>query len=99
MRSIDRIGSLFLRQVLKRMKQLGLNQSALAKRMNVSRPYISKVLRSDVNISFGTAAKLAKALEMDFFPELREKVGVDKSGLTGIDNLFSNRKKRVDEKI
>ena len=76
---------MFLRQVLKRMKQLGLNQSALAKRMNVSRPYISKVLRSDVNISFGTAAKLARALEMDFFPELREKVGVDKSGLTGID--------------
>ena len=73
MRSIDRIGSLFLRQVLKRMKQLGLNQSALAKRMNVSRPYISKVLKSDVNISFGTAAKLAKALEMDFFPELRER--------------------------
>ena len=72
MRSIDRIGSLFLRQILKRMKQLGLNQSALAKRMNVSRPYISKVLRSDVNISFGTAAKLARALEMDFFPELRE---------------------------
>ena len=55
------------------MKQLGLNQSALAQRMNVSRPYISKVLRSDVNISFGTAAKLAKALEMDFFPELKEK--------------------------
>ena len=73
MRSIDRIGSIFLRQVLKRMKQLGLNQSALAKRMKVSRPYITKVLKSDVNISFGTATKLAKALEMDFFPELREK--------------------------
>lgn len=82
MRSIDRIGSIFLRQVLRRMKQLGLNQSALAKRMNVSRPYITKVLKSDVNISFGTAAKLARALEMDFFPELKEKVGVDKSGLT-----------------
>ena len=56
--------------------------------MNVSHPYISKVLRSDVNISFGTApliatpsgqptaggyAKLAHALEMDFFPELRAK--------------------------
>ena len=71
MRCIDHVASLFLRQVLRRMKQLGLNQSALAQRMNVSRPYISKVLRSDVNISFATAAKLAKALEMDFFPELR----------------------------
>ena len=73
---------MFLRQVLKRMKQLGLNQSSLARRMNVSRPYISKVLRSDVNISFGTAAKLARALEMDFFPELRAKGGVDKTGQT-----------------
>ena len=36
------------------MKQLGLNQSALAERMNVSRPYISKVLKSDVNIPFAT---------------------------------------------
>ena len=77
MTAVDRIGSLFLRQILRRMKQLGLNQSALAKRMNVSRPYISKVLKSDVNISFSTAAKLARALEMDFFPELREKTGVE----------------------
>lgn len=60
MTAVDRIGSLFLRQVLKRMRQLGLNQSALAKRMNVSRPYISKVLRSDVNISFGTEYPLAE---------------------------------------
>lgn len=73
MKTVDHIGSLFLRQVLRRMKQLGLNQSALAQRMNVSRPYISKVLKSDVNISFATAAKLARALQMDFFPELREK--------------------------
>ena len=71
--AIDKIGSAFLRQVLRRMKQLGLNQSALAERMNVSRPYISKVLKSDVNISFATAAKLARALQMDFFPELRAK--------------------------
>ncbi len=55
------------------MKALGLNQSALAQRMKVSRPYISKVMRSDVNISFATAAKLARALQMDFFPELRER--------------------------
>lgn len=68
--NVDHIGSVFLRQVLLRMKQLGLNQSALAQRMNVSRPYISKVLKSDVNISFETAAKLARALQMDFCPTL-----------------------------
>ena len=55
------------------MKQLGISQSELAKRMHVSRPYISKVLRQDVNFSFRTAAKLANALKMDFFPDLRER--------------------------
>ena len=52
------------------MKELGLSQTDLAKRMKVSRPYITKVLRQDVNFSFRTAAKLARALQMDFTPEL-----------------------------
>ena len=55
------------------MKQLGISQTELARRMNVSRPYISKVLRQDVNFSFRTAARLANALKMDFFPDLREQ--------------------------
>ena len=71
MKSVDRIGSAFLRRILRRMRELGLSQSDLAKRMKVSRPYISKVLRQDVNFSFRTAAKLADALKMDFFPDLR----------------------------
>ena len=89
MRSIDRIGSIFLRQVLRRMKQLGLNQSALAKRMNVSRPYITKVLKSDVNISFGTAAKLARALEMDFFPQLNARETVASNQTTQQSDSYS----------
>ena len=73
MRAVDRIGSAFLRRILRRMKQLGINQTELARRMKVTKPYVTKVLRQDVNFSFRTAAKLAHALEMDFFPELREK--------------------------
>ena len=53
------------------MKALGLSQTALAKRMKVSRPYVTKVLSGDVNISFRTAAKFAHALQMDFFPVLK----------------------------
>ena len=71
MNVIDRIGSAFLRRILLRMKELGMSQTDLARRMNVSRPYITKVLHTDVNISFRTAAKLASALKMDFLPELR----------------------------
>ena len=48
-----------------------MTQTDLAKRMRVSRPYITKVLHQDVNFSFRTAAKLAAALKMDFFPDLR----------------------------
>ena len=71
MTAIDKIGSAFLRRILLRMKELGVSQTELAKRMKVSRPYITKVLHQDVNITFRTAAKLAAALKMDFFPELR----------------------------
>jgi len=71
MDAIDRIGSAFLRRILLRMKELGMSQTELARQMNVSRPYITKVLHQDVNFSFRTAAKLANALKMDFFPELR----------------------------
>ena len=73
MKAIDKIGSAFLRRILRRMKQLGVSQTELARRMNVSRPYITKVLSRDVNFSFRTAAKLANALKMDFFPDLRER--------------------------
>ena len=69
---IDEIGSAFLRQILLRMKELGVSQTELARRMKVSRPYITKVLHEDVNFSFRTAAKLANALEkMDFLPSLK----------------------------
>ena len=70
-KAIDSVGSAFLRRILLRMKELGVSQSELAHRMKVSRPYVSKVLRQDVNFSFRTAAKLANALRMDFFPDLR----------------------------
>ena len=73
MTAIDKIGSAFLRRILLRMKELGVSQTELARRMNVSRPYVTKVLSRDVNFSFRTAAKLANALKMDFFPELRER--------------------------
>ena len=73
MTPVDKIGSAFLRRILKQMKRLGVNQTELARRMNVSRPYVTAVLKHDVNISFLTAAKLARALQMDFFPDLIDR--------------------------
>ena len=71
MRSVNHIGSVFLRTILLRMKELGVTKTGLAKKMRVSRPYITNLLSGkDVNITFKTAYRLAKALQMDFFPEL-----------------------------
>lgn len=71
MNSVDKLCSQFLRAIILRMKELGLNQTTLAKRMKVSRAYVSKVLSGrDVNFSFATALRLAKALKMDFVPQL-----------------------------
>ena len=81
MKAVDRIGSAFLRRILRRMKQLGVSQTELARRMHVSRPYVTKVLSRDVNFSFRTAAKLANALKMDFFPDLREQETSDAADL------------------
>ena len=81
MKAIDKIGSAFLRRILRRMKQLGVSQTELARRMKVSRPYVTKVLSRDVNFSFKTAAKLANALKMDFFPDLRERETADEPDL------------------
>ena len=62
-----------------------MSQTELARRMKVSRPYITKVLHQDVNFSFRTAAKLANALKMDFMPELRprEEMASDVAGTQG----------------
>lgn len=70
MKRVDHIGSVFLRKVILRMKELGLSRTALARRMKVSRSYVTKVLSGDVSFTFRTASKLARALQMDFFPDL-----------------------------
>ena len=104
MNTANKVGSLFLRCILLRMKELGVSQTELAKRMNASRPYVVKVLQNapkklvsegsrasrrlsaratrsdrkgprDVNITLGSAARFAKALQLDFFPDLRDEQG------------------------
>lgn len=67
---------MFLRSILQRMKELGVTQTELAKRMNASRPYVVKVLHGDVNITLGSAARFAEALKLDFFPGLHGEKGL-----------------------
>lgn len=72
MKVVDKCLSAFLRSILLEMKRAGLTQTELAQRLEVSRPYLSKVLHGDVNITFGSALRLAKALGKDFKPLLTE---------------------------
>ena len=73
MKVVNRVGSIFLRCILQRMKELGISQTELAKRMNASRPYVHKVLYGDVNSTLASASRFAEALKLDFFPNLRDE--------------------------
>lgn len=71
-RVINKTISSFLASLRGEMEAGAVTQTALAKRLGVSRPYVTKVLSGDVNISFETAARFAEALGMDFAPDLSE---------------------------
>jgi len=77
MKTVNQVGSVFLRIILRRMKELGVSQTELAKRMKASRPYVSKVLHGEVNITLGSAARFAHALQMDFVPVLTPRITED----------------------
>ena len=73
MKVVNRVGLIFLRCILQRMKEIGISQTELAKRMNASRPYVLKVLHGDVNITLASAARFVEALKLDFLPDLRDE--------------------------
>ena len=51
--------------IYERMKQKGISQRELAKRLEVSDAYISKILKGNENISLKTLLKLALALGLN----------------------------------
>ena len=78
METVDKLGTVFIRMLVARMKELGVTKSALARRMNVSRCYITNAFNGKANFTFASACHFAKALEMDFFPTLTKKAVVEK---------------------
>lgn len=53
----------FARNVEDMMLKKGLKQKDLAKKMNVSTAYVSKVLNGNINMTLSTMSKIAKALD------------------------------------
>lgn len=66
---VDRYGQV-PKSILLRMKELGVSQTELAVRMKASRLSGIKVLHGEINITFASAVRFAKALQLDFFSQL-----------------------------
>ena len=51
-------------------KEMGVSQTELAARTKASRPSVSKALHGEINITFASAVRFAKVLQLGFFPQL-----------------------------
>ena len=51
-------------QMLDKMEQMKITQKQLAKRMNCSQQYISKILKGKENLSLETLTKIENALDI-----------------------------------
>ncbi len=60
-------------KIVQRMAELSISRSVLADRLKVSKAYITKLLRGDVNFTLKSLTALSMALEadfaIDFFPK------------------------------
>ena len=59
-----RVISDFTERICCRLEELGITQSELARRLGVTRAYVTNFLCGDVNFTFDTAVKISTALEM-----------------------------------
>ena len=56
----------FTERICRRLEELGITQSELARRLGVTRAYVTNFLRGNVNFTFDTAVRISTALGMDF---------------------------------
>ena len=60
-------------QIYKQMKKLGINKKELAEKLNVSKSYITQLLKGKSNMTIETLIKVAEALGMTLQIKLVEK--------------------------
>lgn len=60
----------FVEELVRCMRQAGLTQAELARRLGASEPYVSKVLRADTNFTLATMVKLAGAVGQEIHTHL-----------------------------
>ncbi len=65
-------------QVYNRLKELGITQKELAERLNVSKSYVSQILKGKTNMTIETMIKLSDVLdlttEINFIPKVESPV-------------------------
>jgi len=61
----------FTEQVVSRMEENGITRAELARRLNVSKVFITKLLNGNPNLTIKTMVSLARILDRDLKVELR----------------------------
>lgn len=61
-------------QLYQAMQEQNISNAELARRLNTSRAYITKILQGDVNFTLETLGGIAHALNCEFRVELKPKV-------------------------
>lgn len=67
-------------QIYQVMQEQNISNAELARRLNTSRAYITKILQGDVNFTLETLGGIAHALNCEFNVELKPKVVKPKWG-------------------
>jgi len=85
-------------KIVARMEELGINRADLAERLNVSKAYITKLLRGDVNFTLKSLIALAAALEaditIDFMPRSGSRRMQKHSGMRAAEEVAPYRARR-----
>ena len=71
---VDKAALEFTEGLCERMDQQGVSRAEFARRLGVSRGYVTKVLRGNVNITLETMVKLARAVGGEVDVRVREPV-------------------------
>lgn len=67
----------FTEQVVSYMEKNNINRAELAKRLNVSKAFVTKLLNGNPNLTIKTMVSLAKTLDCDLRLELRAEHEVE----------------------
>ncbi len=82
-------------QIYKQMEKLGLSKKDLAERLNVSKSYITQLLKGKSNITLETLIKVADALELEPKVELVPKVAESKANSVDVKANWLNKHKYI----